>query len=181
MLQLSDLLFRDVTWNWAKNYINNLAVRGIIDNVAYYHPDASLTRAEFLKIVINTTGWAVPTTGLDIPFNDVSADVWYARYTSLALSKGMIQRTTRFRPNDSITRAEASKILTVALGVTMSEPTTMTYIDVSRTMTLAKYVEAVTFLNIFSGQMRNGQRIFRPNDPITRAEIAKVVVNAFGL
>jgi hypothetical protein len=48
-------------------------------------------------------------------------------------------------------------------------------------MTLAKYVEAVTFLNIFSGQMSNGQRIFRPNDPITRAEIAKVVVNAFGL
>ncbi len=93
----------------------------------------------------------------------------------------MIQRSNRFRPNDSITRAEASKILTVALGVTISEPTTMTYVDVSRTMSLAKYVEAVTFLNIFSGQIRAGQRIFRPNDSITRAEIAKVVAKAFGL
>jgi N-acetylmuramoyl-L-alanine amidase len=131
--------------------------------------------------VINTTGWAVPTTELDIPFHDISSDFWYARYTSLALSKGMIQRSMRFRPNDPITRAEASKILTVALGVTVSEVNNITYADVSRTMTLAKYVEAVTFLNIFSGQMSNGQRIFRPNDPITRAEIAKVVVNAFGL
>lgn len=170
-----------MTWNWAKNYINNVALRGIINNVAYYHPEGSLTRAEFLKIVINTTGWAVPTTGLDMPFYDVSTDVWYARYTSLALSKGMIQRSTMFRPNDSVTRAEASKILIIALGVTVNEVSSMTYIDVSHTMTLAKYVEAVTFLNIFSGQMRNGQRIFRPNDSITRAEIAKVVVNAFGL
>ncbi len=57
----------------------------------------------------------------------------------------------------------------------------MTFVDVSRTSDLAKYIEAATFLNIFAGQMRMNQRIFRPEDPITRAEIAKVVVNAFGL
>ncbi|MFZ2256300.1 MAG: S-layer homology domain-containing protein [Patescibacteria group bacterium] len=61
----------------------------------------------------------------------------------------------------------------------MNEPTTMTFVDVSRTSDLAKYIEATVFLNIFSGQLRNTQRIFRPNDPITRAEIAKVVVNTF--
>ena len=91
----------------------------------------------------------------------------------------MIQSSTRFRPNDPITRAEVSKILTTALDVTVSEPVNMSYVDVSRTMSLAKYVEAATTLGIFSGQMRAGLRIFRPNDSITRAEIAKVVVNAF--
>ena len=129
--------------------------------------------------MINTTGWPVPTTGLNIPFSDVPTTLWYAPYVSLALSKGMIQSSTRFRPNDTITRAEVSKILTTALGVVVTDPVILTYSDVSRSMTLVQYVEAATSLGIFSGQIRAGQRIFRPNDPITRAEIAKVVVNAF--
>ena len=177
----SDIAFRDVAWNWAETYINRLVVRGIIDNVAFYRPDASLTRAEFLKIVINSTGWPLPTTGLTIPFSDVATNIWYAPYVSLALSKGMIQSATRFRPNDTITRAEVTKILTLALGVTITEPTSMTYSDVSASLSLAKYIEAATFLNIFSGQVVAGRRIFRPSDPITRAEIAKVVVNTFKL
>lgn len=69
----------------------------------------------------------------------------------------------------------------IALGVTVSEPSTMTFIDVNKNSDLAKYIEAAKFLNILSGQMRNGKRIFRPNDSITRSEIAKVVANAFGL
>lgn len=89
--------------------------RGIIDNVAYYNPNANLTRAEFLKIIINTTGWMIPTVNLDMPFNDIPTDRWYAQYVSLALSKGMIRSSTRFRPNDPITRAEAAKLLTLAL------------------------------------------------------------------
>ena len=131
--------------------------------------------------MINSTGWPLPTTGLNIPFSDVATNVWYAPYVSLALSKGMIQSSTRFRPNDTITRAEVTKILTLALGVTVIEPTAMTYSDVSRTMSLAKYIEAATALSIFSGQVVAGRRIFRPSDPITRAEIAKVVVNTFKL
>jgi S-layer homology domain len=55
----------------------------------------------------------------------------------------------------------------------------MTFVDVRGTSDLAKYIEAATFLNIFSGQISMNQRIFRPDDSITRAEIAKVVVNAF--
>ena len=86
-----------------------------------------------------------------------------------------------FRPNYTITRAEATKILMVALGVTISEPTSMTFVDVNAASDLAKYIEGAKFLNIISGQIVNGRRIFRPNDSITRAEIAKVVVNAFHL
>jgi hypothetical protein len=55
----------------------------------------------------------------------------------------------------------------------------MTFVDVNQSSDLAKYIEAATYLSIFSGQMRMNQRIFRPDDSITRAEIAKVVVNAF--
>jgi hypothetical protein len=57
----------------------------------------------------------------------------------------------------------------------------MTFIDVSKNSRLAKYIEAAKSLNIISGQMRNRQHIFRPDDTITRSEIAKIIVNAFGL
>jgi hypothetical protein len=181
ILSFLEIKFRDISLNWARAYIIQIVSRGIIDNVTYYHPRANLTRAEFLKIVINTTGWDVPVANITIPFNDISPDSWYAPYTSLALSKGMIRSSARFRPDDSITRAEAAKILTLALWVTIRETNTMTFIDVRDTSDLAKYIEAATFLNIFSGQVRMNHRIFRPDDSITRAEIAKVVANAFGL
>ncbi len=84
---LSSIRFRDIQWNWAKSYIIKLVSRGIVDNVAYYHPNHNLTRAEFLKIVINTAGWNTPTTGLNIPFYDVAGSTWYAQYVSLALSR----------------------------------------------------------------------------------------------
>ncbi len=140
-----------------------------------------MTRAEFLKIVINTTGWPISTTELNIPFSDVSRNFWYAQYVSFALSKGMIQNSTRFRPNDSISRAEATKILITALGITANKPTRMTFVDVSATHTLAKYIEAAVSLNILSGQIIGGRKIFRPSDSMTRSEISKVVVNAFRL
>lgn len=44
---------------------------------------------------------------------------------------------------------------------------------------LTRYAEMAKSLNIFSGQIIDGQLKFRPNDPITRAEIAKVIALAF--
>jgi hypothetical protein len=178
---IGDVKFRDINTDWARDYILRLVTRGIIDNSTYYRGDDGLTRAEFLKIVIRSTGWDI-TWGISIlPFRDVASDIWYETYVSVALWKWLIQNALYFRPNDSITRAEATKILMVALGITVSEPSTMTFVDVNKNSDLAKYIEAAKFLNILSGQMKNGQHIFRPNDSITRSEIAKVVANAFGL
>lgn len=62
-----------------------------MNNAIRYRPDDSLTRAEFLKIVINTAGWErEDNDSFNIPFRDVTRDWWYASYVSLALSKGMI-------------------------------------------------------------------------------------------
>jgi hypothetical protein len=58
---LSEIRFRDVSNNWAREYIYKLVSRGIIDNALRYRPNDRLTRAEFLKIVINTAGWPVET------------------------------------------------------------------------------------------------------------------------
>ena len=115
-------------------------------------------------------------------FTDVPETAWYAPYVQLALEKKMIRDANNFRPNDSVTRAEAMKILTQALLVLVKDSTTSTFTDVPENHSLAKYIEAAYFLEIIDGQVRaNGTRFFRPNDPINRAEIAKVIVKSFGL
>lgn len=85
-----------------------------------------------------------------------------------------------FRPNDTITRAEAMKILMVALG-TKTDGIRITFTDLDASSDLAKYVEAAKSTGIVSGEIVNGKARFRPNDAITRAEIAKIVAKAFGL
>lgn len=179
---LADINFTDIGDNWAQFYIIRLVIRAIIDNAEMYRPDDSLTRAEFLKIVINTAGESVSNVSTNTPFDDVPTDIWYAPYVSLALSKGMItDKNANFRPNAPITRAEATKILMSAPNVPINEPSIFTFSDLDPTSDLNKYIEAARSMGILSGQMIDGELRFRPNDPITRAEIAKVVVNAFHL
>lgn len=41
---------------------------------------------------------------------------------------------------------------------------------------MVPYLESARESGIISGQTVDGKLVFRPNDPITRAEVAKVVV-----
>jgi hypothetical protein len=85
--RVSAIKFTDIGNNWARNDILKLATRGIINNVELYNPNRSLTRAEFLKIVLKSTGWDIPTGNLLVPYNDISINSWHAQYVSLAVSK----------------------------------------------------------------------------------------------
>lgn len=177
---IDDIKFIDITNNWARDYISRLVSRGIVNNVKRYHPDNNLTRAEFLKITFNAASWKAFGTGT-IVFEDVMTDTWYAPYVALATSRGIItSKNTYFRPNDTITRAEAAKIIVGVLGVSLANNDT-SFADVDPYSDLTPYIETAKNFGFFTGQMIDGELRFRPNDPITRAEIAKVVVNAFNL
>lgn len=176
---LKDIKFTDISSNWAKGYIEKLVSRGIVNNTEKYNPDNNLTRAEFLKIAFNAAGWK--TTGGATLFKDVAANAWYAPYVSLAVSKGIISsKNMNFRPNDTISRAEAAKIIVGIFGGNTANKK-ITFTDVDASSDLAKYIEAAKDLGFFSGQIIDGKLKFRPDHSITRAEIAKVIANAFGL
>ena len=176
----TDIKFEDTANSWAKTYIHLLVARGIVANTDEYDPDDSLTRAEFLKILIRTTGWKVVTLN-NIAFDDVETDDWYAPYVSIALSHGIISSTNRdFNPDDDISRAEVAKIIVGAFGADTSD-THATFADVDTSSEFSGYIETAKNLGFLSGQMINGQLVFRPHDPITRAEIAKIIAQAFHL
>jgi S-layer homology domain len=177
-LQLANLGFRDIRDNWARSYIEKLAVRKIIRNSYNFNPNAALTRAEYMKIIVNAFGWKLPATMADLRYNDVPRTHTLAAYIALARSEGLISATLpSFRPDAPITRAEAMKILILALGADVSD-VPVSFADVDNRSDLAKYIEKAKMYEIISGQKIGTRTYFRPNDSITRAEIAKIIALA---
>jgi hypothetical protein len=173
-----DIKLWDTKKNWAREYIERLTMIGVVDNVDRFRPRDNVTRAEFLKLVMKAGG-CNPDVSTTNVFKDVAKDAWYAPYVALALDENIISDSfDRFRPNDSITRGEATKILVGVFNVSF-EVDSNTFSDVNPDDDLAKYIEAAKSLGFFDGQIKNGKQTFRPNDAITREEVAKVVAVVF--
>lgn len=180
-ITLDDLLFEDIDGNWAMSYIQKLAQRGIVNNTTAFNPEGDLTRAEFIKMALNTSGESIDDS-IASSFADVTESHSLSVFIANAAEKGIVDATGEFfRPDASITRAEAMKILMNVLGEDVSDVQENSFSDVDTNLDLAKYIEAAAEMGIVSGQEVDGKIYFRPNDSITRAEIAKVLANAFKL
>lgn len=178
-INLDDLLFEDIDGNWAMSYIQKLAERGIVNNTNAYNPEGDLTRAEFIKMAIKASGESSEDNIIPI-FKDVSNEHSLKSFISTAAAKWFVNAdSVYFRPDASITRAEAMKILIKILGAKVPDIESSSFSDVDANLDLAKYVEAAINMDIVSGESVDGKTYFRPNDSITRAEIAKVLANAF--
>ena len=87
-------------------------VEGYPDNT--FRPDAPVNRAEAVKILLKTSALPLypdPTPPLSFP--DVPAGAWYEQHLKQAYDYGLIQGYAdgTFAPGNSITRAEAAKII----------------------------------------------------------------------
>lgn len=175
--------FLDIANSWAKWYISILAEKWVVSwNWGYFYPDLNTTRAEFLKIALKAFGHDysdVDTSNLT--YVDINKDSWQAKVAMKAVSKWFISTfNDRFRPNDSITRIEALKILLNAAWIDTMETDYTTFTDVN-VWWMKKYVEKSKALWIVNGQFVNNKLILRPNDNITRAETSKIVVKTMNL
>ncbi len=83
-----------------------------------------------------------------------------------------------FRPNDSLTRSEAAAIFARVLAEKKGEKIkgSADFTDVKASDWYAGYVAYLAIYNIFKGS-EDGS--FRPNDPISRSELAAVCVRFF--
>ncbi|MEG0472383.1 MAG: S-layer homology domain-containing protein, partial [Solibacillus sp.] len=81
-----------------------------------------------------------------------------------------------FNPKNNVTRAEAAKILTSALGLEGSGSTSFT--DVKTSAWYYDAIDAAVSNGIFQGQ---GAGKFNPSGNLTRSEAAIILVDAFGL
>ena len=96
--------------------INWLEKQGVV--VGYsdgtFRPENDVTRAEFLKMLYETTG--MENHNPTLPFPDVPLDIWYTKYIKEAYKTGIVvgYDDGNFRPDNPINFSEALKIVTMA-------------------------------------------------------------------
>lgn len=120
-----------------------------------------------------------PTAPTSPAFSDVSASFWgYQAISSLA-GQGIVSGYPdgTFKPDNQITRAEFCAIMDKVLNLAPYTPQTSTFTDVNTTAWYDQAVETAVYAGIVKGY---GNGTFLPNDPISRQEIACVLIQALG-
>lgn len=142
-----------------------------------FHPDANVSRAEIVKIVLEAAGDGhaalAGATAAAAVYTDVPATHTLAPYILLAASRGSISGygDGSFRPDLQVTRAEAAKIVANVLGAPPA--TGSPYTDIGGS-SLKPFIERLHAVNWF----QPATPLFNPNIPATRREIARMTYRA---
>lgn len=195
------LLFVDVpesTWYFPyieKVYDENV-VKGyehVLDNetLKVFRPKNPITRAEFLKMSLAAVGVNnLPPLeeGSEKPYEDVPVESWYAPYVDYAKEHSYISTSSEeFRPNDSINRAEATKLVVEISGEGVLEDLDTVFVDVVDGDWFHDYVLTALDREIINGyvpshdcnglkeDVENTSRYFCPQKDILRGEAAKII------
>jgi hypothetical protein len=129
---VNDVSFADTTKHWAREAIEQLAAQGIAlgKGDGNFHPDDTLTRAEFTKMIVETAGLEKIQPSL-IHFTDASTAHWANKWIETAIHAGLIQAEGElFHPEQSITREDIMVMLVHALQ--LSSETTASEADIQK-------------------------------------------------
>ncbi len=129
---------------------------------------------------------APPTiTPTDCPnrFVDIQGNTFYGAIHYLNC-RGIINGidSTHFAPGNTATRAQFTKIAVLASGTALTTPAgSPTFADVPASNWAYVYIESGYAAGIIGGYQscHPGPCYFHPNDPISRGQLTKIVVNAF--
>ena len=163
---------------WAKEYIEMLAARGIINGKAagVYAPNDTITREEFVKLIVELLG--LEKGEAQTIFEDVKADAWYTSYVTAAYENKIISgmSTTQFGVGAPISRQDMAKIINTVLernDIKGNYGAQTVFGDFDTIADYAKeHVLSIYSMGIISGDT-NGN--FNPKNYATRAEAAKMV------
>ncbi len=107
-------------------------------------------------------------------FVDLNTSKWAQEEIEVLAARHIIggMSETQFSPNNNINRAQFAVLISRMLNLPL-ESTTGSFKDVSNNVWYAKEVEALNKANIIKG---SGEGVFEPNRPITRQEMATIMV-----
>jgi Subtilase family./Fn3-like domain (DUF1034)./S-layer homology domain. len=170
--------FDDIKGHWAQANIEEMASKHVASGKTdqLFAPNATITRAEFVAMIINAMGETNVGTGM---FTDVAAGTWYEGYLAKAKDLGLISADANgnFKPLDNITRQDIATITAKAhaiinnIDLTDKTPS-ITFTDAKTVdSALSKYVGYVQEKGIIVGY----NNMFRPLDEATRAEAISII------
>lgn len=165
----------DLSGHWCRGeieaFLSKDLVRGYPDGG--FHPDATVTRAEFIRMVNSTFGFVREGTAT---FTDVKEGDWYSADLAAAARTGWFSGMPdgSALPQATITRQEAAKLLVSMLEEKRPGSFAM-FTDGHQVADWARdYVETAGALGIIEG-FPDGT--YRPTRYLTRAETVKMLSN----
>ncbi|MNO24362.1 Endo-1,4-beta-xylanase A precursor [compost metagenome] len=178
------LTFADVENHWAKDAVNDMGSRMVINGVneTTFNPNSDITRAEFAAIIVRGLGLKLGEG--KTAFADVPAVAWYAGAVETASEYGLITgfEDGTFRPDAKITREQAMNIIAKAMkptgladrtGAADAESILASFIDAGSVGNWAKDSLALAVkAGLISG--RSGNKLEAKSN-VTRAEVAVLI------
>jgi cell division septal protein FtsQ/histidinol phosphatase-like enzyme len=176
--------FKDVATHWAKDIVNEMASRKVINGVGddLFNPNLEITRAEFAAIIVRGLGLKLESGTTS--FTDVKVSDWYNDVVQTAYSYKLINgfEDGTFHPTDKITREQAMSIIAKAMVITdlktnlpakEASELLSTYTDANEASDWAKSGIADSLqAGIITGRSGN---VLAPQAFITRAEVAAII------
>ncbi len=155
-----------------------------VNNGYEYRPNNSVSRAEFAKILLYATRCEdikecnedfteKPLPELKI--TDVETSQWYYKTIRCGLKHEILygNDNDKFRPNEAITRAEATEMLVNAAEINIAKYSAAEkFTDVKTTDWFNKTIGAAADMKVIFGY---SDGTFGPNNPITRGEAAVII------
>lgn len=161
-------------------YVRYLTDKGILSGFSdgSFRPDGTLTRAEAAKMVALAKGLTPSSVGVQA-FSDVPTGYWAYGMIQAAVKTGLLKGygDGTFRPNASITRAEAAAILMQLSGGTLTDES-MAIPDL--TSSHWTYRQAATAVQAGLMELSSDGK-FNPKEKFQRGEMAKGIAVLFGI
>ena len=120
--------FSDVPWShWAFAYVETAAAHGVVSGYpdGTFRPDAPVTRAELITMVLRVGGWPPLEQGSAVKeFPDVPADFWAAGFIRSGVAHGLISGNVdgTFAPDENSSRAALASMVAKMLLLQEDRP-----------------------------------------------------------
>lgn len=173
---LTPVVFSDISTHWARLMIENIAARGLITGYpdATFRPNQPILRKHMARII--NGAFELPIIRKAAPFEDVEPTHPYFDAISRLQEVGLIDGfhisnglNDFFHPDALLTRAEAAKILVLALDLPLIQ--TSSFEDVPSSHWAHDYIATLAETRMVVGY----HGLFRPDDSLTRAELAALI------
>lgn len=142
-----------------------------------------MTRAEACAIIarLDNGGDIEVSATAKSAFSDVDSGKWYFKYITHLEEKGYLDSfASPFEPDRRITRAEFAELV-YKLGVTESHGKNTSFTDVDESHERAEVIRAAADAGIIGGYDNgDGTYSFLPDNSIRRAEVVRMINNAYG-
>ena len=181
MLPTAAFAATDTQGHWAGSVLAKWESQALISGYedGTIRPDNEISRAEFVSLVNRVAGYQA--AGSTVKFSDVKTGDWYAGQVAIAVNEGYIGgfEDNTFRPNDSVTRAQAAAIIARIKNLPSDAARANQFADAAATPDWAKgVVGAVANAGYMIGDEANN---FNAEKALTRAEAVASLDRVFGV